>query len=67
MSTTKQLQPCPFCGEKEDGEIDTNTNPSGTCHYVWCWNCEAQGPPRRTEGEAIEEWNKRYVERGAQS
>jgi Lar family restriction alleviation protein len=48
-----ELKPCPFCGA--DGEI------LGVEEYwlVSCEYCDAQGPTKKIEQEAITAWNKR--------
>ena len=55
-STTpaRELLPCPFCGMK------ARLFPMWTDGFaVACLHCEAKGPMRRTEPEAVEAWNHR--------
>ncbi|MDR8102472.1 Lar family restriction alleviation protein [Burkholderia cenocepacia] len=48
------LLPCPFCGMK------ARLFPMWTQSFsVSCLHCEAEGPMRRTEPEAIDGWNNR--------
>ena len=46
------MKPCPFCGHNE----------LAMAYVVYCYNCHAYGPPRQTQNEAIEAWNKRPIE-----
>lgn len=50
MESEKELQPCPFCGS-EDLENDT--------YFITCVTCEADGPIKGNEPEAIAAWNRR--------
>ncbi|KVZ26986.1 hypothetical protein WL14_00645 [Burkholderia cepacia] len=55
------LAPCPFCGMK------ARLFPMLTSGFsVSCLHCEAEGPMRRTEPEAIEAWNSRAPIRAAE-
>lgn len=51
-----KLLPCPFCGGEAVLEHGTEYAP---WFEVDCPNCDAEGPVRPTEAEAIEAWNKR--------
>lgn len=52
-----ELKPCPFpdCGGTGDPEVRTDA--AGSVYVVH--SCGVEGPPRATEAEAIEAWNKR--------
>ena len=47
---------CPYCGS-----MDISLMKMGYAYYVRCNHCLAHSGTRRTEDEAIERWNKRYV------
>lgn len=52
------IQPCPFCHSPTNAikllkDIDGNTQ-----HAVFCPRCDAHGPKRSTEREAITAWNR---------
>lgn len=51
-----KLLPCPFCGGEAVLEHGTEYAP---WFEVDCPNCDAEGPTRPTEAEAIEAWNRR--------
>ena len=55
------LLPCPFCGNlPEVYPQRTNSNALGDYYAVWCREpCQATGPERHTEAEAIAAWNQR--------
>lgn len=62
---SKALNPCPFCGHAEAFlRYHVEFPEPGDSCYVFCANkeCEAEGPIRIDEGEAIEAWNMRYEE-----
>jgi len=55
MTKQIKLKPCPFCGsEKVILEDDMQE-----VYWVLCFECNATGPPKNTEAEAFEAWNKR--------
>lgn len=57
--TDIQLRPCPFCGsEKLEHQRFT---------FVWCRECEAEGPNVDSEPEAIAAWNRRVEEKKMES
>ena len=45
---------CPFCGCDEAIVLD-----ECDCWSVLCNACDAEGPPRQTEEQAVSAWNKR--------
>ena len=45
------LEPCPFCEERESLSLDKER--------VTCSTCGCQGPTAETKEEAIERWNGR--------
>lgn len=58
-----KLEPCPFCGEKED--FETIVFPDGSFIYsdavvIACRKCGAMGPLCSTEEYAVKYWNIRY-------
>lgn len=56
MKLEAELISCPFCGAvRVFGATD---NGYGR-YYVWCDECNAQGPARLTEEKAIAAWNAR--------
>ena len=54
-----ELKPCPFC-KSEDVYLVSETEIE--YNWVYCKNCEAAGPMKETEEEAIEAWNRRAGE-----
>lgn len=56
-----ELNPCPFCGFKQDeGEVAFDTTHEGKgSHSVYCENCHTTGPMRVTMDMAIFAWNER--------
>lgn len=57
------MQPCPYCGETKDFQVEC-PSPSSWRLYVKCNNCGAIGPSNRPESETpvtdVENlWNKR--------
>jgi Lar family restriction alleviation protein len=57
--TPPQMSECPFCDGspntiKRSKDIDGNTQ-----HAVFCPRCDAHGPNRSNELEAIAAWNNR--------
>lgn len=47
-------KPCPFCGSQLIEPID-----DGHVHWLACMDCDAEGPAKYTEAEAIAAWNRR--------
>lgn len=59
------LKPCPFCGVPPFHEVQNGNNtPFGQVQFVWCEKCDACGPERYSEAEAIEAWNRRASVQG---
>lgn len=53
---TATLKPCPFCGgEPHDETFHTE----GGGYAVWCVGCDAIGPEKPSEEDAVEAWNRR--------
>lgn len=52
----KEVAPCPFCGH--EGELDGAMNEE----WVYCIQCQTNGPVATTVIEAIELWNRRVPE-----
>lgn len=57
MKTMEELEPCPFCGCPNI----TVYNDCDDVFYAECCNpdCDAFGPSRKTEQQAIDAWNRR--------
>jgi Lar family restriction alleviation protein len=58
-TTQEELLPCPFCGSDQ-------LKVESTCpedHFVYCLNCECEGPLHMTPEPAIESWNRRKPRR----
>jgi Lar family restriction alleviation protein len=55
-SRAVELRDCPFCGTRDNLEIDDVTPKS---FAVWCKNCGAMGPQAVTKEGAAECWNSR--------
>lgn len=51
----EELKPCPFCGSTK---VESTFMGHGAL-AVLCYECEAEGPPRENEKDAIAAWNKR--------
>lgn len=59
-----ELEPCPFCGDApepvpQNGYTASMISESGYKVFVWCANCDGDGPERHTHAEAITAWNTR--------
>lgn len=52
-----ELKPCPFCG----GEAIERRAASYPVFWVKCEACEAEGPTKALEKDAVEAWNRRAV------
>jgi Lar family restriction alleviation protein len=53
----KTLAACPFCGSDQ-------VYPESTCpedHFIFCHNCECEGPLHMTQEQAVTAWNQRAV------
>jgi Lar family restriction alleviation protein len=52
------LRQCPFCNS-EDAVIDWESYAYGKSgyFYVYCEGCLARGPEKKSQAEAIEDWN----------
>lgn len=50
------LKPCPFC---ENNDVCLKQREQGYLRWVFCNQCEAEGPPKRSDKEAIRNWNVR--------
>jgi len=56
MTKQTSFKPCPFCGSEK--AIYMN-NVSEGVYWVFCFRCNATGPPKDTEAKAFEAWNER--------
>lgn len=54
----KKLKPCPFCGSKAKIHVDQLGQFAAFCTNKYC---EAAQGYVDTEGDAIEQWNRRYA------
>jgi len=49
--------PCPFCASTELKTVVQDRD----CYFVQCQDCQADGPPEETLGEAVQVWNAREI------
>jgi Lar family restriction alleviation protein len=54
---SEELKPCPFCGSNDIIQEFCNT----PWRYIGCNQCEEEGPPADSHGEAVRLWNKRHI------
>ena len=54
------IKPCPFCGCNK--AVTWHIGHRDLPWMVECMGCMAEGPWAKTEGEAIELWNRRVKE-----
>lgn len=54
---TRELKPCAFCNSVK---VTLFSQPG--IAWVQCRDCETDGPPKDTAGEAISAWNRRAGE-----
>lgn len=64
---TKKLEPCPFCGSYAVHAQRMRITPGDykkarIGYIVYCPNCQAHGPLKPTQEEAINGWNLEFVE-----
>ena len=64
---TKKLEPCPFCGSYAVHAQRMRLTPGDykkarIGYIVYCPNCQAHGPLKPTQEEAINGWNLEFVE-----
>ncbi len=59
---TKELIPCPFCGDNEALVVANKQTEHGKEYTVWCSNCGISGPASNNEQRAINMWNNRGAE-----
>lgn len=52
-----ELKPCPFCGCEDMVICD-----KGTDWSIYCWDCGAVGPIRKSRSDVISTWNHRIKE-----
>lgn len=58
-----KLKPCPFCGEQKSLSCKNDYNRTSMFRYfIYCPECNAEGPARDTKRKAVNNWNKRYGE-----
>lgn len=53
--TPVDILPCPYCGCVEMG---TSTHTKFGYSWIYCQDCQAAGPGKSTEAEAIAAWNE---------
>lgn len=63
MSEREPIDICPYC-ESEDVDIGYEESCSGVRLFVFCRNCEMNGPYEELEISAILDWN--HLSRGMQ-
>lgn len=56
---SEELKQCPFCGSKNLQYVEKNPESYEQCYYVYCLNCDAQGPEYISIDDAISAWNRR--------
>lgn len=54
------IDPCPFCGEPNDLEVDNSDTNSST--WVICHGCGARGAIMKSHEQAVSEWNRRAAQ-----
>jgi Lar family restriction alleviation protein len=54
---SEELKPCPFCGSNDITQEFCNT----PWRYIGCNQCEEEGPPADSHGEAVRLWNTRHI------
>ena len=52
-----ELKPCPFCGNSNEDHLLILVGRG--YYYVWCGNCETEGPATDSELQAVVKWNTR--------
>ncbi len=60
--TYTPLKTCPFCNRP----VRMIEWPNLDLFFAWCQGCEASGPRKRTETEAVVAWNSRVAPAPAQ-
>ena len=58
-----ELKPCPFCGAPAKYTQYSYDHPSAPCtyHLVRCTECCAKVETTTTAADAMEQWNRRYI------
>lgn len=54
----KRIKPCPFCGNRADA-VEEAVMYAPIMQAVECGKCQARGPDKGTEEEAVAAWNDR--------
>lgn len=57
MFKSRRYLPCPFCAGQDLKTVAQDRD----CYYVQCQDCQADGPPEETIGEALDAWNAREI------
>ena len=57
---------CPFCGHSDKTYISKYQSNGSWVYTVGCSLCSSTGPVGKTEDEAVEGWNQRFVAVGDQ-
>lgn len=63
VSPVRELKPCPFCGERAEMEHDETSD--YVAFHTWnvaCSQCDARGPQHQGKNEAIDTWNRRFLD-----
>lgn len=53
----EEIEPCPFCGSDN---VDIGRRYKSTLSYIFCRDCDAQGPTSDMERIAIDFWNNLF-------
>lgn len=54
-----KIKPCPFCGNINYLEYGEIFGAGVHKFYIFCKNCDSDGPPKGTKREARKSWNRR--------
>ena len=53
-----EIRPCPFCNDNKFTELFSEVTAAKRINYfVFCGNCQAQGPQNRDREKAIYDWD----------